>query len=170
MTDQNKTDGRYRILQSGAVLDTTSGKFVANPGGGKYAITPETSQQMHARKRELVQRHAAEAIDEAAIEEGQIPQNAPPGTGWKGVVKKVTQTLFKSENLRGQAEAARFLGQAAGYYNTPEGKDESEFEQLRGLIRDLAELSREINRAQAKQTTNGDALANAHEVIEIEAE
>jgi hypothetical protein len=161
MTDENKTDGRYRILASGAVLDTTTGKFVANPGGGKYAITPETSQQMHARKRELVQQHAAEAIDEAAIEEGQIPHNAPPGLGWKGVVKKVTKTLLKSENLRGQAEAARFLGQAAGYYNTPETEEESAFEQVRGIIRDLAELSREINRAQDQPTTQGD-------VIEIE--
>ena len=146
---------RYRVLDGGAVYDMEQKHIVTHMhnGEGKYQITPDKGRQMRERQKEMAQQRAAEAIDEAAIEEGKIPKTAAPGEGWKGVVKKVTKTLFTSENLRGQAEAARFLGQAAGYYNTPE-EEESSFAQVRGIIHDLAELGRQINQAQERQQTN----------------
>lgn len=58
---------RTKILANGAVYDLDKGRIVANPGGGRAAITKETSSAYHARrqqkKRALIARVASEAVE-----------------------------------------------------------------------------------------------------------
>ena len=103
---------RYIETKNQAIYDRRVGHIIRAPKTG--LITAETSRLMLARKHEIAQHRAAEAIDEAAIEAGRIPKSAATGEGWRAVVRHVTATLLESKNLRGQAEAANFLAKASG--------------------------------------------------------
>lgn len=70
---RNEQQEHLRTLKSGAVYDTQLGQIVANPGGGKYAITPERSQEMHQQRRE---RARQEILRVAAMKAGVDVDNA----------------------------------------------------------------------------------------------
>jgi len=102
------------VYPDGTIKRADNGLFLSPPEGAKIR-TSERGRELIARRYELARERAIEGIDEAAIEAGRIPKSmAGNGEGWKSVVKHVTRTLLESKNLRGQAEAANFLGKAAG--------------------------------------------------------
>jgi hypothetical protein len=49
---------KYTVLKSGAIYGKEEGHIVANPGGGKYAITPERGLELNRLQHEKRQRHA----------------------------------------------------------------------------------------------------------------
>lgn len=108
---------RYQVNSIGAVQDMANGgKIITiDPSKNPNAITPANSRAMLARKKQIAVERAIQGIDQAAIEAGRIPKDAQRGAGWQAVVKHVASTLLKSSNLRGQAEAANFLGKASGF-------------------------------------------------------
>lgn len=116
---ETKTDeatGReYYVYDNGGEKWKDNG-YWKNPPPDARITTPEKGREMLARRYELARQRAIEGIDEAAIEAGRIPSlQAGSGDGWKAVVQHVAKTLLESKNLRGQAEAANFLGKATGY-------------------------------------------------------
>ncbi len=116
----DETSGRqYYLYDTGMQIWTDSGQ-IKQPSPATVITTSERGKELIARRYELAQQKALEGIDEAAIEAGKLPTlDRETGDGWKVIVKHVAATLLESKNLRGQAEAANFLGKATGY-TTPE--------------------------------------------------
>lgn len=63
---QSDVTPRTRTLSNGAVYDLDKGRIVANPGGGKHAITSDNAREMVKarieRKRAIVQAAAQDAV------------------------------------------------------------------------------------------------------------
>jgi hypothetical protein len=114
-TRTDEASGReYYVYDNGGEHWKDSGKLKKPPP--EYLLTSERGRELVARRYELAQQKALEGIDEAAIEAGKLPAvGSVGGDGWKVIVKHVAKTLLESKNLRGQAEAANFLGKAAGF-------------------------------------------------------
>lgn len=68
-----ETQPRTKILKNGAVYDLDKGRIVANPGGGKSAITPERSKEL----RELRAAKAARLLREAIVTETMDALDVP---------------------------------------------------------------------------------------------
>lgn len=61
-----------RVLANGAVYDMKQKRIVANPGGGRSAITPEKSSEMQARWREQKQEALRRAANAVAAQGGSV--------------------------------------------------------------------------------------------------
>jgi hypothetical protein len=103
-------ESRYKRLDSGAVLDRQTGKFVSmDPDRNPWAITPATAQAMSKKsirarrisgRRGIALGAGIELPDNASIDE----INAAASSGFEAVIAHVTRTLLESKNLRGQGE------------------------------------------------------------------
>jgi hypothetical protein len=163
---------RYRVLNGGAVYDYDAGHIVAHlhHGDGPYQITTANARAMVERKKQKrinshfrgMARGAGIDIDENAPEEELLDHAA---NALELYVAHLGRTFLKSENLRGMGES--FTKLVLPFGEEPD-QEESPLSQARGLIHELAELSKEINRTQERQQINGNVIANAHEVIEAE--
>lgn len=124
--EEKLEDGRLRYskLETGAIYDHSTGRIVAiDPSKNPHAITPANARQLVERKKQLARERAIEGVDAAAIAAGKIkPGNS--GEGWRAICEHIAASLFASKAIRGQAEAANFLGKATGYaipeYSEPE--------------------------------------------------
>jgi hypothetical protein len=115
-------DGREIYLyENGLKRDARTG-FIVAPAPGSL-ITPESAADMKRIRKEKARERAIEGLDQAVIEAGGLDmRRAGSGDGWMYVIQHVTKTLLESKNIRGLAEAGRFLGTATGA--TIEDKDE----------------------------------------------
>ncbi len=106
---------RYRILRNGAVYDLQAGRIAGNPPGGTAtAITPETSQAMHRRRAELrIQAQAAARSGVATLAGGSEYK------AWAEIARAQAKLALDTDKGRSSTEAARFVGQAAGFLASP---------------------------------------------------
>jgi hypothetical protein len=100
---------KYRILESGAVQDISTGKMIDNLGG-KYTLTPARASDLAERRRQMaVLSHmrgvakgaGIELSEDASLDE--IIQGA--GNGIEAYMAHLGKTFLKSESIRGQGEA-----------------------------------------------------------------
>lgn len=143
-TVEERDGAQVLVYEDGTVKDAATGHFLHPPRSAKIT-TSERGRELGRRRKELAQQRAIEGIDEAAIEAGKIPQHhAGSGDGWKAVVKHIATTLLESKNLRGQAEAANFLGKASGNTLETEGSEMSNIaDAITTLLEGLLEKRRE---------------------------
>lgn len=110
LPEEYRDPERYRLLPNGAIYDMQIKRIVANPGGGTFAITPETSAAMHQRRRELgLISHLRGLAKGAGI---QLAPDAPldeivlgAANGLEALVAHMAQTFKESKNLRGMGES-----------------------------------------------------------------
>jgi hypothetical protein len=107
------TQANTRVLSNGAVYDLDAKRIVANPGGGKYAITSETASEYHAmrqeRKREAVARGAMAAVTD------RFPERLG-NTDLDYIEAIAQQVTYKALDKRDpkQVDAARFVFSETG--------------------------------------------------------
>jgi hypothetical protein len=143
---------RYRLLKSGAIMDTETGKLVGHTGEGPFQITSETSRQMLAKRREktliswmrgLASKDGKALAPEATDEE--ILMGALDGV--EALVAHTKAVYLKSNNIRG-------LGEALGKLTNPlldrplEEDQPATYAEFRGLLAEMAAAARAI---EAKQ-------------------
>lgn len=155
---------RFRILPGGAVYDLEKKQIVDNPGGGKYAITPETSQLMHKRRKELGAIAHMRAL--AAAEGIELPEGADleelaqaAAKGIEALTLHMVKTFKQSKNLRGMAESFGRL--TTGFLDTERTRaDEMDLPPHRDpLMALLAQYVANLaNRQDASGTLEGEIL------------
>lgn len=105
---------RYKVLPNGAVYDKSIGRIVANPGGGKSAITQATSSEMRARRMELAREAVARGmIDGAASLKDISPSNVTEYDAVSLMAANLTNIAATKQD-RAAIEAFRAVNQAAG--------------------------------------------------------
>lgn len=112
---------RFRLLKSGAVYDNQIGRIVANPGGGKYAVTTEKSVEMHARRKQVGIIAQMRAL--ARAEGMELPDDIEmdellslAASGVEALYTHAIKTFLASKNIRGMGEIIPKL--VAGFIET----------------------------------------------------
>ena len=143
------TGSNLRVLSNGAVYDMERGRIVANPGGGKHAITSESARDMQMlgvrKKREVVARAANRSVGDASLvdEFGEF--------AWLADATQ-TQMAIATTPDAGKAAvmAASWLvdnaGMAEPKAGTEAGPVSDAIDQVRGLLRDIATAARALPR------------------------
>jgi hypothetical protein len=101
-----ETQARTKILANGAVYDLDQKRIVANPGGGRSAITPETASAFHARRQEL-KRQRILAGAAKTLERGDWEQ-ATDLDVVEAISEAVMMKALNPDNAK-QVDAARFI-------------------------------------------------------------
>jgi hypothetical protein len=76
MADDTQTEPRLKTLKNGAVYDLDKGRIVANPGGGKSAITPERSRELREMRAAKTAALIRKRITEATAKVSTLPINS----------------------------------------------------------------------------------------------
>ncbi len=99
------------VYSTGLIKHAETGHFIKPPDGTSITTT-ERARELAARRKELSRERAIAGMTEGA----GLPLNkAGSGEEWQAVIRHVTETLMKSDNLRGQGEVLSKLGRATGY-------------------------------------------------------
>ncbi len=97
---------RYRELKNGAIIDNTTGRFVAAPPAHRQSITGENASALAHRRWELG-RDAAE-IGLRDLKPGLKTQFE----AWSKIVKAQAELAIDTKQGRASTEAAGFVGRA----------------------------------------------------------
>lgn len=142
---------RYRIIPGGAVRDTETGRIVTYVGG-KNLITKETSQLMHARRRELgLRSHLRGMILGAGLDldpddvDDDLVRKA--GDALELYVAHMGKTFLKSQNIRGMGEIFPKLVEPFSRVMKEEDDTVIPLSSMRGLLREIANAARAISNA-----------------------
>lgn len=141
---------RYRVLESGAVMDLSTGKIVTNLGG-PYTITKARSQEMHARRKELGLRSRMRGLARGAGIEIADDMDGDDlivkaSDGLEALTAHLTRKFLASENVRGMSDAYSKLAEPFALQMPDER--EQPFPIVRGLLREMAKIARSIDQAQ----------------------
>lgn len=142
---------RYTIIPGGAVRDTETGRIVTHVGG-KNLITKETSQLMHARRRELgLRSHLRGMILGAGLDldpddvEDDLVRKASDAL--ELYVAHMGKTFLKSQNIRGMGEIFPKLVEPFSRVMKEEDDTVIPLSSMRGLLREIANAARAISNA-----------------------
>lgn len=158
------SEERYRILESGAVQDLTTGKIVSNSGVGKYAITRANSAAMLSKRRQKYLRSHMRGLAMALYSlTGSEPDEDifEKATNTLEVcVAHMARTFVNSDNLRG-------MGEVFSKLVVPVLAQEQAEEQEEKILRrgDLAQLLHELAALARKAEQQDDS-----QVIDVEPE
>ena len=139
------TSERYRELKNGAVYDMETKRIVANPGGGKSAITQATSSELRARWAE--KKLEAQLAAQRGI--GRLVSSGSDLEAWEAIVEQQGTLAMDIEQGRASTEAARFTGLAAGYLSDRRGGSQDpapggvNITLGAGVVRELLDVLRE---------------------------
>jgi len=112
-TQEDQAKPRTRILENGAVYDIDKGRIVANPGGGKYAITAQNSSAYHARRQEIKQQKLLEGAAkhlQKASKSVELPSDMQVV---EAIGTAVMEKALDPKSVK-QVDAARFILQESG--------------------------------------------------------
>ena len=130
-----------KILRNGAVYDMEKKRIVANPGGGKYAITSENASEFHAKrqekKRAVIAAAAAEAVENDAL------RRAHGDEAWIAAIAQAQFLKATTPDDPKSTDAARFLLQEAGLSDARQ-QPATPAEAVGDILRELAAVAREI--------------------------
>lgn len=145
---------RYHIVPGGVVEDRETGRVVGRVGG-KHLITKETSQLMHARRRELGLRShlrgmilgAGLDIDPDDVDDDMVRK---AGDALELYVAHMGRTFLKSQNIRGMGEIFPKLVEPFSRVMQKDDEDDASIpvSSMRGLLRDIANAARAISETQ----------------------
>lgn len=100
--------GETRILSNGAVQDMETGKITA------MKADSEQYRAMARARWDAAKRAAADGLLEGVNQSGVLPcVKDHPVAAWGAIVGRGAELLMNTDNARGYAELARFVGQAA---------------------------------------------------------
>lgn len=117
LQSKDKPTRGTKLLPNGAVYDLDRGRIVANPGGGKHAITSENAHAMHARR--LERKHK---LINAALADGVQSNTLRSKYGeaaWLAEVAQVQQAISTTPDAPGATRAAEFLMRHSGLDELP---------------------------------------------------
>lgn len=150
---------KYRLNAAGSVVSIETGRIVANPGGGRYAIAPATSRELRAlwkaqkaraKLRGMV-RGVKDAngdpIDVSDIDDELILQ---ANSAAEALTAHMVMTFLGSNNLRGMGEAYTKLMDLDD--NAAEG---GPAQAAASAVADLAAAMRAIVERQDRDTVDG---------------
>jgi hypothetical protein len=101
---------RYRTLKNGAIYDMDRHRIADTPGGGTHAITTETSQLFHERRRA----QARESVEAALIEGGgSIP------AGLRKMAGALYGVVIEGKDGRAKVFAYKTLLEAGDWWQKP---------------------------------------------------
>lgn len=157
MSELNYDDPeRYRKLASGAILEKSTSRIVANPGGGKFAITRERSQLFHSLRKAQGVKSALMGLVDAAREKGiELPDPesmsdqeliAAGGDAVRLFSKHMALQFLKSANLRGMGEVYSKLTLPLLGSMAEDEDEKGSLSELRWLVHELAEMARNNDR------------------------
>ena len=133
-----------KILSNGAVYDMEKKRIVANPGGGKYAITSENASEFHAKrqekKRAVIAAAAAEAVENDAL------RRTHGDEAWIAAIAQAQFLKATTPDDPKSTDAARFLLQEAGLSDARQ-QPATPAEAVGDILRELAAVAREIAEA-----------------------
>lgn len=135
---------RYRINAAGSIVSIETGRIVANPGGGKNAITPARSRELYTLRRarqerdRLVGLARSMGVNPSDVDDELLEQ---AGSAIAALTEHMARTFMQSSNLRGMGETySRLLGLDDDRQTPQEGGQVGALTallaQIRGLIGD----------------------------------
>lgn len=137
---------KIKILSNGAHYDTEKGRIVANPGGGTHAITAENSSAYHARRKEKRRALIREAANEA-VQRADFKIRFGDDAYIAEIIFAAQQKATNIDDPK-QIEASRFvLTESGESIQQAAGSDSVPLSELRGLVRDLADMARALRQA-----------------------
>ena len=143
---------RYKRLPSGAVMDKSTNKLVANPGGGNTIIRRNSNniREIHA-ERVLKAKLAAQS----ALAAVSASKSKTSLAGWARIVGAQAELALDIDRGRASTDAARFVGQAAGFLESGRQADDNGRDAgTMGAVSILAgALSQFLAAASSKSTT-----------------
>ena len=149
MPKKTKDETGREILEykNGLIKDASNGQIIQAPASGQIR-TSERGRELARIRWDKAREHAEQAIDDAAKLKG--------GEGWGKVVNHVAETLLKSSNLRGMAEALNSLSKLAGY--TPQEEVRIIREIDPALREALNNISQSLTEAMEARRALGDVI------------
>jgi hypothetical protein len=131
---------RYRILKNGATYDMELKRIVANPGGGKAAITPATASAMQARRQELKR---AALVRGALNGTRDILQREPVHElEWLEVIGEANMHRAADPGNAKGVDASRLLIQEAGLAEAQARQEQADDPLRDALVTALVEYAR----------------------------
>ena len=138
-----------RVLKNGALADPETGRIVANPGGGKSAITPANTSEFAKLRAERYRQAAVAGMRRAASASGA----GTSGAAWGYIVEKQSELATMIDKGRSSTEAARFVGSAIGVLGGPKQAEQGQNgvnqvlpgDTLRRLLDDLRLFRRQMD-------------------------
>ena len=105
-----ESTSHLRTLSNGAVYDMRQKRIVANPGGGKYAITSENASEFHARNQELKRSALVRAANAVAAQGGGVDGRTLSGNlAYVEAIGEAMTMKALSVNDPKAVDAARFM-------------------------------------------------------------
>ena len=150
---------KYRLNAAGSVVSVETGRIVANPGGGKYAIAPASSRELRslwkaqkarAKLRGMVRgvKDAnGEPIDVSDIDDELIMQ---ANSAAEALTAHMVRTFMQSKNLRGMGETYTKLLDL-----DDNAQDSGPAQAAASAVADLAAAIRAIGERQDRQAIDG---------------
>jgi len=130
-------------LPNGAIYDLEKGRIVANPGGGSHAITSANAHEYLAMRQAKRQALAKEAAN-SAVENGEFKARYEGDAYFVEIINAAQRKATNIDDPK-MIEAARFVLQLTGDGESVAGGAGSvPLSEVRGLVRDLADLGRVI--------------------------
>ena len=142
-----------KILSNGAVYDMEKKRIVANPGGGKYAITSENASEFHAKRQEKKRAVIAAAAAEAV--ENDTLRRTHGDEAWIAAIAQAQYLKATTPDDPKSTDAARFLLQETGLSDARQ-QPATPAESVGDILRELAAVAREI--ADATRRDNADIV------------
>ena len=162
MSDEVQEKPRTKVLSNGAIYDLEAKRIVANPGGGKNAITKETASEYHAKRQEK-KRARIEAGALAAVQD-KLPDafTGDDGDWIEAVAQQVAYKALDKLDPK-QVDAARFLFTEAGIAEQRQPVQGTAAEAVTDILREVASIA-----ASLAQAANGFDNINyrKHEAID----
>lgn len=144
--ETQETSPRLKTLKNGAIYDLDKGRIVANPGGGKSAITPARSRELREIRAAKAERLMRERITAATAKVSDLPISGAPqavaeaaGILWDEIV------LNEDAYHRDRLEAFLKLTERAGM--TSERKRSDAENPSREAVGELVGVVRELRQA-----------------------
>jgi hypothetical protein len=136
-------EAKTKVLKNGAVYDYDKGRIVSNPGGGAHAITSANAHEYLAMRQAKRQELARQAANDA-VQRGDFKEKYGGDAYLVEIVNAAQQKATNIDDPK-MIEAARFVLQLTGDGESVSGGSASvPLSEVRGLVRDLADLGRVI--------------------------
>lgn len=144
---------KYRLNAAGSVVSVETGRIVANPGGGKYAIAPATSRELRSLWREKKLRDKLRGmVRGAGVEPSEIDEELirQAGSAAEVYYAHLGSTFLSSKNLRGMGETIERLLSVG-----EEGDKEAASVLQSSAVADLAAAIRSLAEKQERDIIDG---------------
>ena len=135
-----ETEAKTKVLSNGAIYDMEKKRIVANPGGGKNAITKETASEFHAKRQEK-KRARIEAGAMAAVSDKMPDAFTGDDGDWiEAVAQQVAYKALDKLDPK-QVDAARFLFTEAGIAEQRQPVQGTAAEAVTDILREVASIA-----------------------------